>query len=471
MKKCCTLDVLKMYGYVAAGCLGRAFFHSRKRETNLIMSASRRHSSLNRRALYRCAKKLLSKSLRRRWMGSRASLDRRVRSFLRDKDRSYLLRLVRRQAFAVMVAGVLLAGSFAHAEVPINVADIRGGTGGFAVFGDFSNDQSGWSVSGAGDVNGDGLADVVIGAPRADGNDYQSTVGESYVVFGKASGTLTQLSDVIAGTGGFVINGDDAFGYSGWSVSGAGDVNGDGLDDIIIGAPRADTTYYHTGESYVVFGKANGTPVNISDVMAGSGGFAINGISQWDRSGWTVSAAGDVNGDGLADIVIGAQNNYYYYNSTRSSYVVFGKANGSTVQLSNIVSGVGGFVISGLNQFNYYGNSVSGAGDVNGDGLDDLVLGASRADPGSVIDAGESYVVFGKAGGAAVDLANVRGGVGGFVINGIDQSDQSGWSVSGAGDVNGDGLADVIVGAPFAGEYSEVYSYAYDSGESYVVFG
>ena len=112
------------------------------------------------------------------------------------------------------------------------------------------------------------------------------------------------------------------------------------------------------------------------------------------------------------------------------------------------------------------GYSVSGAGDVNGDGLTDLVVGAPYADPVGTTSAGESYVVFGRDAGTAVSLADVASGTGGFVINGIDGSDGSGWSVSGAGDVNGDGRADLIVGAYGAdpGENTE-------AGESYVIFG
>ncbi len=127
------------------------------------------------------------------------------------------------------------------------------------------------------------------------------------MVFGKADTTPVSLSDVAAGTGGVVINGIDAGDRSGVSVSGAGDVNGDGLADLIVAGSRAAPGgTYGAGESYVVFGKADGTPVNLSDVVGGTGGFVINGIDVLDLSGWSVSGAGDVNGDGLADLIVGA---------------------------------------------------------------------------------------------------------------------------------------------------------------------
>ncbi len=237
-------------------------------------------------------------------------------------------------------------------------------------------------------MNGDGLADVIVGADAADPGGNLSA-GESYVVFGKADGTVVELSDVVAGIGGFVINGIDPNDTSGGSVSGAGDVNGDRLADVIVGALRANPGGNNqAGESYVVFGKADGMAVELADVAAGSGGFVINGIDQGDWSGFSVSGAGDVNGDGLADVIVGAWSaDPGGNNSAGMSYVVFGKADGTAVDLTDVASGSGGFVINGMDAYDSSGWSVSGAGDVNGDGLADVHVGARSA--------GESYVVFG----------------------------------------------------------------------------
>ena len=126
--------------------------------------------------------------------------------------------------------------------------------GGFVINGVDVNDNSGFSVSAAGDVNGDGLDDVIIGAYLADPNG-NSTSGSSYVVFGTESTDAIELSTLeIEGGGGFVINGVDGNDFSGYSVSGAGDINGDGLDDVIIGAYQADPNGNNSGSSYVVFG-------------------------------------------------------------------------------------------------------------------------------------------------------------------------------------------------------------------------
>ncbi len=333
------------------------------------------------------------------------------------------------------------------------------GSAGFRIDGVDANDLSGRSVSGAGDVNGDGLADLIVGANGADpGGD--SGAGESYVVFGKVSSTPVDLANL--GNAGFRIDGIDAGDYSGISVSGAGDVNGDGLADLIVGASGADPGGdSRAGESYVVFGTASSTPVDLANL--GSGGFRIDGIDTSDYSGISVAGAGDVNGDGLADLIVGAM--YAEPNGDTGggeSYVVFGKLSSTTVDLTTL--GSGGFRIDGIDATDFLGVSVSGAGDVNGDGLADLIVGAFSADPGGELGAGESYVVFGKASSAAVDLASL--GSAGFRIDGIDAADVSGRSVSGAGDVNGDGLADLIVGAYGADPGGDSYA-----GESYVVFG
>ena len=326
------------------------------------------------------------------------------------------------------------------------------------------------SVSGAGDVNGDGLADLIVGAYGDDPNGPNS--GASTVVFGKTDGTAVELSDIEASSnsGGFVINGASEGDVSGWSVSGAGDVNGDGLDDLIVGAKGDSPNGDNSGASTVVFGKADGTPVELSDIEANSNssGFVINGVSAGDVSGWSVNGAGDVNGDGLADLIVGAYGDDPNGPNSGASTVVFGKTDGTAVELSDIEasSNSGGFVINGASEGDVSGWSVSGAGDVNGDGLDDLIVGAKGDSPNGD-NSGASTVVFGKADGTPVELSAIASSsnAGGFVINGVSAEDESGFTVSGAGDVNGDGLADLIVGTPFDDPNGA------DSGATFVVFG
>jgi hypothetical protein len=324
-------------------------------------------------------------------------------------------------------------------NLPLSLASVAAGLGGFVINGQAAGQASGCSVASAGDVNGDGLADLIVGA-------FQGGAGRSCVVFGKAGTAAIDLSAVASGAGGFFINGQTGGEFSGFSVSGAGDVNGDGLADLLVGTPFGGGS----GRSHVVFGNADTAAVNLSAVGAGAGGgFAILGQAINDTAGYAVASAGDVNGDGLADLIVGAPSSDPAAGTDAGrSYVVFGKASTPAVDLAAVAAGDGGFVINGQAGGDGSGYSVASAGDLNGDGLADLIVGASSSDPAAGSNAGRSYVVFGKASTTAVDLASVAAGHGGFVVNGLAAGDNSGSSVASAGDVDGDGLADLIVGAP-----------------------
>ncbi len=367
----------------------------------------------------------------------------------------------------------------------LDLTTIAGGTGGFVIFGQDELDLSGDSVASAGDLNGDGFDDLIVGASGAYGEgNAKRFAGESYVVFGKAGGfgASLDLTTIAAGTGGFVIFGQDELDGTGRSVASAGDVNGDGFDDLIIGAPTGDTpgnVKSGAGESYVVFGKAGdfGAGLDLATIAGGTGGFVVFGQDANDLSGRSVASAGDVNGDGFDDLIIGAPYAQAAGNvngRAGESYVVFGKAGGfgASIALATIAAGTGGFVISGQDVTDLFGYSVASAGDVNGDGFDDLVVGAYLADAAGNARsaAGDSYVIFGKAGdfGASIDLSTIAAGTGGFAIYGQDGSDRSGFSVASAGDVNGDGFDDLVIGAHLADAAGNAKPSA---GDSYVVFG
>ncbi len=335
------------------------------------------------------------------------------------------------------------------------------GSNGFRISGVSAYDYTGWSVSSAGDVNGDGFPDLIIGAPVAAPHGSQS--GAAYVVFGSQTGFSANFDlSSLNGTNGFKLSGEGMSYSTARSVS-AGDINGDGFADLIVGAGFANPHGPDTGATYVVFGKASGFAANLDlSSLSGANGFKISGEANRINEGYSVGFAGDVNGDGFGDLVMGAPGGA----GGGVGYVVFGKASGfgANLDLSNL-NGANGFKILGAANAYSAGFSVASAGDINGDGIADLVIGAIGASPHGTYS-GAAYVVFGKLGGvgASIDLSALAA-ADGFKISGAAPGDSSGFSVASAGDLNGDGFADIIIGAPGADPHGG------GSGAAYVVFG
>ncbi|MBL28017.1 MAG: hypothetical protein CMM50_10775, partial [Rhodospirillaceae bacterium] len=324
------------------------------------------------------------------------------------------------------------------------VVDLAGldGTDGVLLGGTSSYDYIGSAVGGVTDVNGDGFADMIIGAPGDDST--ASDAGRTYVVFGSATGFGSNVDlGTLSGGNGFTALGAAAGDESGFSVSGIGDVNDDGIQDLIVGAP-------YGAEAYVLFGTTSGFASSIDlSALSGADGFTITGFDPIDESGFSVSGGGDINGDGLADFVVGAP---YVRGADYGghSYVVFGSTDGFPSSLSlGSLDGFNGFAVHGAADFDRAGASVSLVGDLNGDGIDDLMVGAPYA-AGVFGDSGVTYVVLGTTSGfsADIDLSSLDGD-NGLVLRGFDIF-SAGASVASAGDVNGDGFGDVIIGAPHA---------------------
>jgi hypothetical protein len=274
----------------------------------------------------------------------------------------------------------------------------------------------GLSVAGAGDVNGDGYDDVIIGARDYTGGAI-GLPGAAYVHHGSAGG--------VSATASLSLFGAAAGDSLGRSVAGAGDVNGDGYDDVVIGAHLADVgSTPDIGVVNVHHGSASGLSATADLQLVG--GYA------GDWFGYAVAAAGDVDGDGYADVIVGAPGRDGYQGAVQIFHGSPGGLLPSPVR-----------TLLGTATSDFFGGAVAGAGDVNGDGYDDVIAGAFGYGTGPGTDPGGAFVYHGSGTGVAATAART--------FEGTVRGGYFGWSVAGAGDVNGDGYADIIIGAFYDG--------------------
>ncbi len=312
----------------------------------------------------------------------------------------------------------LLSGSISLVFLPIS------GSYNWKTESDQDSAYYGWSVSGAGDINGDGYSDIIIGAFRYDNGETDE--GAVFVYYG-SSGGLSFSYDWMGES-----NKENA--YYGYSVAGAGDVNGDGYNDIIVGAPHySDDGYSQRGAVFVYYGSNTGLSI--------SPDWSQYGVWDYANFGRSVSTAGDVNGDGYDDVIVGAPYFSGVENDEGRVFVYYGSITGlsSSVNWDMIIE------MDGIE----FGTSVACAGDVNGDGYDDIIIGAPYYDNGETYE-GAAFVYYGSSSGLP-DSYNWKG-------ESNEDYAKYGYSVSSAGDVNGDGYNDVVIGAP-------------DKSESFVYYG
>ncbi|MBO9563522.1 MAG: FG-GAP repeat protein [Niastella sp.] len=283
----------------------------------------------------------------------------------------------------------------------------------------------GASVTSAGDLNGDGYSDVVIGAPIYDSIEWYSNEGRVYVYYGTPTG-LPIVPDLNLE---YHSNSDQGERF-GISVAGAGDINGDGYGDLVVGAMYASDDGYNAarGQALVYFGSPTGIPSEADTILKEDMGFS--------QFGESVAGAGDVNGDGYSDIIVGAPGYGYsggYPQGMKGrTYVFYGSATGFS----------GNDYIEGEQYANHFGALVTGMGDVNGDGYSDIAVGAPDYDIYVPQNDGAVYVYYGSATGLTLTPAHM------YTNTQPIESTYFGRSMAGGGDLNGDGYTDLVIGQP-----------------------
>ena len=334
---------------------------------------------------------------------------------------------------------------------------------GFVILGSESNDEIGYYnttdpqnaqfIDASGDFNGDGIDDLIIGHNQSDA--FGLNAGAAYLIFGEAGSTRANFRlDSYASEGFLFYNGNDAGNYVGHSVQYIGDFNGDGKNDVIIGAPGVSSD---DGEAYVVFGHAGPGFSNIDlDALNGTNGFTIRTSTTNAQLGGSVSSS-DINGDGLTDIIIGVpEANTDGYSTNGAAIIIYGSSSGSYSDVSLASVGSAGYVINGENSTDRSGHSVRGMGDINGDGIDDIMLSTIHDDDGGT-SAGAAWVIFGESGTSRSDInLDTLDSSDGFKVVGDASGDEFGRSAT-AGDINGDGYQDFMLSS-VAGDNAGSYN-------------
>jgi hypothetical protein len=331
--------------------------------------------------------------------------------------------------------------------------DLASASANAIISGAVANDGLGYSLASAGDVNGDGFADIVVGAHRADAGGTER--GMAYVFLGSANGiadcNLGSGCTATASIAGATDNSE--FGYS---MSSAGDVNGDGFDDIIVGAYMFESTPgVEPGQANVFFG---GPSLTGALTAASNSNVKITGDIDGDDFGWSVASAGDVNGDGFDDVIIGANGHSPYYAS------IF---NGGPTFTGNLTPiGNGNTRLVGSVSAVSFGNAVNTAGDINGDDFDDVIVGANYESNTGFSNTGATYVFLGTPSGVVncnittspdCPHAKIIGGIAGGKL---------GSAVASAGDINSDGFDDILVGASHQGSAGQSFVYLFLGSDS-----
>ncbi len=326
---------------------------------------------------------------------------------------------------------VLLMHSDGTVRTSTKIGSYTGGGPALANF-----DKFGVSVTNLGDLDGDGVNDLAVGANAdATGGDYRGAV---HVLLLNSNGTVKSSTKIASGTnGGPTLADGDSFGIA---VTSVGDLDGDGVTDLAVGADADDTGGDYRGAVHVLLLNRNGTVKSSTKIADGTGGGPT--LNDGDSFGVGVANAGDVDGDGVTDLAVGA-----LYDDTNGTdcgavHLLFLNSDGTVKSSTKIASDTGGGPT--LNEGDAFGVAVTGAGDLDGDGVTDLVVGADYDDTNGP-DRGAVHVLLLNSDGTVKSSTKIASDTGGGPT--LNDDDSFGTSVANVGDLNGDGMVDLAVGA------------------------
>jgi hypothetical protein len=275
------------------------------------------------------------------------------------------------------------------------------GSNGFTLSGELTNDRFGDGLSGGSDINGDGIDDFAVGAPLV--NSVGGLGGRAYVFFGRNTFPASVAANSATGTGGFTINPTAGGDLMGFTVAMGGDINNDGREDLIVSSLSSDIGGDGTGAAYVIFGRAANTPfsspLSVSSLDgSATSGFAFRGAGTNDGLGVPAFFTGDVNGDGVGDLIAGAASNGTNGAGSGQSCILFGRGAGfSAIVNAGALDGTDGFCLNGEAMNDASGEVLAAGVDVNGDNLNDVIIGAGDHDLPGLLNVGRVYVIYGTA--------------------------------------------------------------------------
>ena len=326
---------------------------------------------------------------------------------------------------------------------------------GFAIYGANSQDNFGFSISKAGDVNSDGFDDIVVGSPIASPNA-KTNSGIAYVIFGKNNSQTIDLSLALDQKKVLQIFGASAGDYLGYSVSGRNLKLGHGSDLIISANSASDNSRINSGTTYIIFGDVKEGVMDLNKFNL-SMGIKIYGANTGDFSGSSAFSDESINIDGKLSLAIAAPFASPYSRFQAGEIYILNSLNfTSNIDLANFNTKLGSKII-GASSNDKTGSIIKDAGDTNNDGYSDVIIGLPQAPYLSRKQGGKSFVVYGSSKNKIVDLKTLDSAQG-LIIVGANSLDYSGTSVNSAGDFNGDGYADIAIGSPGASPNSKTRS-------------